>query len=333
MSHADPRLRGTCRGFFGDGSAGGAAGNHAESWRRFRVVEDHISQRYAKHVSNTSLSVKCTPGSRYQIFPKRPPRGYSFSCKEENWKSLPKGSCSTIAMLIPKCGSTSLRQVLRYWLKHHSTLRAREVPVGEVTPRLSGSFVVVREPLTRLLSAYGTILERASRLPGYLAFRLYPFMRHADEVARFSHFARLLRYEGDQLMMREAEEINLCERDPIWMHAMSQMFYFQAYAYPFDYVAHLETYDADLIEVERTFSFGSIFTDESERQKQGNNKTMRSNARQGRTQINMTQLMLLAPQAVQDLVHYARHDYACLPDYLPRMTGPHAEIGRDPSRW
>ena len=321
MNTTDPRVRPECLNFFGNAT-----------WRTWRVVEDQVSRRTAS-LSNTSYSIKCAPGSRYQIFQRRPSRGYATVCNEKNWPSLPKGACSTLAMLIPKCGSTSIRQVLRYWLKHHTTLRSREYPQGELMKRLSGSFVVVREPLTRLLSAYGTIVERASRLPGFQMFRLYPFMRHADEVARFSHFARLLRTEGDRLIMREAREVSACDKEPVWMHAMSQMFYLQAYPYPFDYVAHLETYDSDLTKIEKMFSFDTIFTDETERNRQGNNKTVRSNARQGQSHMNLTELMLLAPKAVEDLVAYARHDYACLADYLPQMPGAMESVGRNPQLW
>lgn len=191
----------------------------------------------------------------------------------------------------------------------------------EETPhRLSGSFVMVRDPLSRLVSAYGTISERASRLQTKVAFRLYPFLRHADEVARFTHFSRLLREEGDNLLRREIQELGrdkACEREPNWMHAMSQMYFLQAYPHPFDFVVHLENLDADLAQAERLFQLGTIFSDEKERNMRGNNKTTRANVKQGIGTVNTTELMLAAPAAVENLLLYLRQDYACLTDYMP----------------
>lgn len=322
----DPRLRPKCLNFFGKPA----------NWSSWRVVEDDIARREPTG-NDTESAVNCGLGVRWQVFPKRPSTGYASVCDPRKWHKLPPGACSTLAMLIPKCGSTSMRQLLRYWLKHYSDLRARELPLGEMPGRLSGSFVVVRDPLVRLISAYGTMKERASRQPTSVVYKLYPFLRHADEAARFSHFAHLLRTQGDRLLWMEAQEFGSCannkctdvekasgrctrrESPLVWMHAMSQMYYLQSYPYPFDYVAHLETVDADLAEVEKKFRFGTIFSDETQRNMRGNNKTSRANANQGR--LNMTRLLLEAPAAVADLLHYLRHDYACLSDYQVRSRG------------
>lgn len=312
-NHTDPRMRPECVHFFGK----------ANSWQDMRVVEDHVARRqtmWPMQLNNQS-AVNCAPGVRYQIFPKRPGKGgWAVACDEVKMREgkLPLGSCSTLALLIPKCGSTNIRQVLRYWLKHYTYLRAREVPLREPAfNRLTGSFVMVRDPLSRLVSAYSTIADRASKMPASVVFRLYPFMRHADELARFTHFARLLRTEGDRLLWREEVEYKSCNREPIWMHAMSQMYFMQAYPYPFDHIVHLENFDADISKAEELFNLGSIFTDESKRNLRGSNKTTRANAKQGARALNTTQLMLAAPAAVADLLHYLRHDYACLTDYMP----------------
>ena len=69
----------------------------------------------ALHLALVLSTVNCGAGVRWQIFGRRPAKGWGQACEPGMIAKLPAGTCSTFAMLIPKCGSTSIRQILRYW--------------------------------------------------------------------------------------------------------------------------------------------------------------------------------------------------------------------------
>jgi len=111
-----------------------------------------------------------------------------------------------------------------------------------VPAQVARSFAVVREPLDRFLSGYGTVRHRGRDH--------WPFNdTNADEATTFERFVKLLLREGDALATARPKERTGC----LWYHVFSQMWFLELAPRPLDRVLRLEGLANDLPELLRTF--------------------------------------------------------------------------------
>ena len=121
---------------------------------------------------------------------------------------------------IPKTGSTTLKR----WLGRPFAENKRNKRF-----EIHRSFTVVREPLQRFLSGYGTVRHRASRSGHW-----WPFNTTMSEPEKFEAFVDLLRREGDGLVTNRPKE------GCLWFHVMSQPWFLELLNRPIDRVLRLE---------------------------------------------------------------------------------------------
>lgn len=191
---------------------------------------------------------------------------------------------------IPKCGSTTVKAWLR--ALHAQNKRNKQFEVAR-------SFAVVREPLDRFLSGYGTVRHRGRDH--------WPFNdTNADEATTFERFVKLLLREGDALATARPTERTGC----LWYHVFSQMWFLELAPRPLDRVLRLEGLANDLPELLRTFPLVGP-----------DNASLpaalppRHNTAEGN--FDTRTLRTASPSGVALALRYLAQDYACLGYPLP----------------
>ena len=184
---------------------------------------------------------------------------------------------------IPKTGSTTIKS----WLHAEYAENKRNARFD-----VRQSFTVVREPLARFLSGYGTVRHRGER---YWPFNETRF----SEAEKFERFVVMLSAEGDRLATQRPKDRCL------WYHAFSQMWYFEFLPQrKVNYVLRLETLEADLEHMLRAMPLVA------------KNATLlpelppRKNTREGN--FDSTELRAASPGGIRKAMAYLKQDYACL---------------------
>lgn len=194
---------------------------------------------------------------------------------------------------IPKCGSTTIKT----WLHAPTTQNKRNRLFS-----IQKSFAVVREPLVRFLSGYGTI---RARLRHAGARALAPFNdTSASERELFERFVELVTTEGDALCTSRPKD------ECVWFHVMSQMWFLEFHtAREIDYILRVESLQTDLDAM-----LAEVHLNVSE------TTLPKLNTHEGNFDLNS--LVSQAPEAIKKILHHLRQDYACLeyPTPAPQRT-------------
>ena len=283
----DPRLRAECRDFFG-----------VFADARVRTVEDEIAGRRSR------------PGHHL-----RAPLG---PCPMPYGRLI---NSSVFYVEVPKAGSTTVKSAFGVFDQDWSEDDAAAVSGAGAAPR---AFAVVREPLDRILSGYGTLISRLLKMAHldatWPASPLFAALldKDADAIARFEAFAELLTSRGDGLLTEphaRAPTPHVC----VWRHVLSQMWYLAMWRGEIEYVARLEDLDRELDTIRERFGLAEVGGGG------GGRRAKRANVHEGdglRPFDRLPpkgELARRAPRAVARLVEYLRHDYACLGFELPDL--------------
>ena len=281
----DPRLRVECRDFFG-----------VFADARVRTVEDEIAGRRSR------------PGHylRAPLGPCPMPYGRLINS-------------SVFYVEVPKAGSTTVKSAFGVFDQDWSEDDAVAVSGAGAAPR---AFAVVREPLDRILSGYGTLISRLLKMAHldatWPASPLFAALldKDADAIARFEAFAELLTSRGDGLLTEphaRAPTPHVC----VWRHVLSQMWYLAMWRGEIEYVARLENLDDELATVGERFGLAA---DDGRGRRPKRENEREGNALSPRDRLPpIAELVRRAPRAVARLVEYLRHDYACLGFELPDL--------------
>ena len=95
--------------------------------------------------------------------------------------------------------------------------------------RVGASFIVVREPLERMMSAYSTVLKGSLKLQqqrkiGGSAAAAFEFLHERDPIKRFEHWVETVVRNGDALVrnrVRSAVQIRLATR--LWSRVLGMV--------------------------------------------------------------------------------------------------------------
>ena len=166
----------------------------------------------------------------------------------------------------PKTGSTSLRWMAKYGYEHGHKHRYKRV-VGardRSFPDYDDAIVLVRDPLTRMLSAFLTCLARARRHVASTPRRwkqvhskmkqVYRFAFANDDMQGFALWVDQLTSRGSALLADEVTMLGgqTCNTSylRVWEHAMSLMYFLQPLPFRGNRskwrVVHLEHHDTEL---------------------------------------------------------------------------------------
>ncbi len=202
------------------------------------------------------------------------------------------GSDPVFFLEIPKTGSTTLKR----WLGRPfaENKRNKRFEIGR-------SFAVVREPLQRFLSGYGTVRHRASRGNAH-----WPFNTTMSEPQKFEAFVDLLRREGDGLVTRRPKE------GCLWFHVMSQTWFLELLNRPIDRVLRLESLEADLKVLLRDLPLLDPRNETLKPSLPPKQNTVEGN-------FDTRTLLRTSPRGVQKALMYLRQDYECLGYEVPVM--------------
>jgi len=217
---------------------------------------------------------------------------------------------------IPKTSSSTMKSWIKTFCKDSKYgeghfLHSRFTQMAPVLPNTLLSFTVVREPLKRFLSGYGTIRHRAL-LKGKTASHsssskiqgaLYSSDR-AAEIERFKSFVSIVVDEGAIMQAR-----NDGKNDCIWNHVLSQMWFIEMYPQPINFVLHVESLEEDIKILRRylpvTLPLGS---------------PTHKNSVEGSKEpgfLKSDEYIKSAPAAIQMVLEYLRQDYVCLQYPIP----------------
>ena len=166
---------------------------------------------------------------------------------------------------------------------------------------VKNSFAFVREPFTRMLSGYGTLV---TRLRSRLRKELWPaFLSEADESKRFEGFVNMLTSRTDRDLASAPGNIGC-----VWQHVMTQMWFFNLYPAKVTYLARLEDLDTELGAIRRRLNV--TFGDDGGH----------SNKNEGELDgVDVQSLSRTAPHAVEKLLKHLRQDYECLQYPMPSI--------------
>ena len=207
---------------------------------------------------------------------------------------------------IPKAGSTSMKR----WIGQFTNQLNKPRTLKQKLP-IRQSFTVVREPLNRFLSAYGTVRHRAKPK--------YPFNNtRLSESERFERFVDLLAAKGDHLAMEHTDE------GCIWYHPFSQLWFFELLDQPVTRILRLEKIETDLAEfLNETHLAGTNPSGAKRRGAkssvpltlQGYLSVPKKNAMEGG--FDPRTLRMSSPMGIRKALRYLAQDYACLGYPIP----------------
>lgn len=164
------------------------------------------------------------------------------------WETETKQSYAHIR-LIPKVGSSEWR-----WAFRHGGLRRPSAATRKPGAR---SFVIVRDPLSRLLSAYFTIAGRFwTNEVKHHSLRVHPsftFMQQESDILRFEGMVETLAQLNGALPAYAT-----CEDTRELLHAAPQMWFLGAVPTSFEFVGHLEQLGPDLQDISDRINLGSL---------------------------------------------------------------------------
>jgi len=264
---SDPRLAPTCSGYWGSW----APGVPIASDLIVRTVEDVVANR--------------------SVPPRRSLRKQFGTCNMPYGRF---GQGDTFYMEIPKTGSTTLKA--RFTTKGTAS---DALPPG-FPAQVQKSFAIVREPLDRMLSGYGTLVKRLqSRL---VKRRWPPFLSEVDEAKRFEGFVDYLTSHTDEELASKNHNT-----DCVWQHVMTQMWFFDLYPNQVEFIGRLEELETELefIRLRLNVTFGE----------KGN-----GNRHEGDLDdVDVQHLSRTVPHAVEKLLAHLRQDYECLQYPMPSV--------------
>ena len=217
---------------------------------------------------------------------------------------------------IPKTSSSTMKAWLS--LCRHPVLGGGNFGGGwaqkaPIFPPAQKAFVVVREPLKRFLSGYGTVRSRV------LAFHQKSIIGHEKELQRFRTFVKTLTSEGGLVMARQGHD------SCVWCHTLSQMWFIELYPHRIDFVVHLETLEADLKALKHavpTISLPAV-------------PPIHKNTKEADHvpgALTSDELIMGAPETIKDILVYLAHDYACLQYPPPAEEVQASNASRPPAR-
>jgi hypothetical protein len=261
----DPRLSEACRRFHGAWASPPAADIIV------RTVEDAVANRSA-------------PSGRRLREP--------FGTCDMPYGRLAQGG--NFYLEVPKTGSTTMKARFK-----DGASATDDLPPGFPTNETK-SFVLVREPLARMLSGYGTLVKR---LKSRLVRRNWPaFMFETNETLRFKGFVDMLTSHKDEVLASKANNV-----DCVWQHVMSQMWFLNNYPAEITFVARMEQLEPELAAISShlNVSFGT----------KGN-----SNVNEGELDgLDVQHLSRTVPHAVAKLLAHLSQDYQCLQYPVPSI--------------
>ena len=311
--HQDPRLLGACR-----------AVHKSSSNFSVDTIEDIIasSKRNSKDLQPSKyrdMDVSAYVKQRRHTFERSPrsqacgmlhPYGRFIESRDSQqpilYVEIPKTSSSTMKSWI-----NSFCKDAMYGEGDFQSLQFTQM--APVFPNTLLSFTVVREPLKRFISGYGTIRhrvllggEKASHLNSSKVRSLWYSPTRAAEIGRFEKFVSVVVDEGAITQARNAVKNNC-----VWNHALSQMWFIEMYPQPINFVLHVETLEADLNRLRR---YLPVVLPPG--------PPTHENAAEGSAlpgYLKPEDYIKGAPSAIFRVVKYLNQDYVCLQYPLPEI--------------
>ena len=225
----------------------------------------------------------------------------------------------TAFLAIPKAGSSMLGRHVFTPPNSHTPLSQRRV------------FTFVREPLQRLLSGYGTLLARLHSVSESLK---PAWTAEVDDVRRFQGFVDYLvstpleQGFADFNLTQEEFKFRLAHNKKVdkrlWLHVVPQLWLIQRFVEaPIVFVGRLESYRADLDELQRRYGVVLPEVTSARFQAPTNNKD------EGRRVVNRSRLVACAPTAIAKLISHLAPDYECLGYEVPSPPRADAPLPAD----
>ena len=209
---------------------------------------------------------------------------------------------------VPKAGSSAIKVRTGVWATrkgkiiaaaktgrgHSSSIPASSFCMRPIR-RNASAFAFVRNPLERLVSAYGTIIARKKKHAARMQANNWSRWIFLSEPGRFKMFADLMVTRGPEQM-----HLDGCGSCP---HAYSQMHVLNQWHGIYSYIGHTETFEQDWTElVSRLGSHAPHFLKDSP-------EGYRNNANEG---SSAAWNIRSESRALRRLLAYYAQDYACL---------------------
>jgi len=317
--YQDPRLLDTCRAVHKPRLQNSCSVNtiedviassklHANSSEILRYRDSHVSaevweQRhmFERHPRSQACGMLHPYGRFVQSRDPQQPRGILYV-------EIPKTSSTTIKTWI-----TALCKDPEYGTGSFETAKFSQM--APVFSKTQLSFTVVREPLSRFISGYGTIRNRVLLFGKHASYpadgvkvdgKSYLVSR-AAEVNRFENFVKLVVDEGPMLQARHQKEA-----DCRWCHILSQMWFIEMYPQPINFVLHAETLEKDIGLLRRHLPVRLPSVPPGHR-----------NSHEGAKSpgfMEPHELIAAAPSTIKMALEYLRQDYVCLQYPIPSMA-------------
>lgn len=294
---ADPRLQDSCRDYFG-----------APPFARDHALDGIV-------VEDLGISVRGSPShprlNRTRGIPLAKPMRLAMAGR------APPAAGAPYFVEVPKSATSSVKAELRLrGVTHNEPLYAASMPVE--SSHEAFAFSLVREPLARAISAFGTIVTRTSACVRHpRAFRRWarggrlrdvcpPHLYESSLLNKFTAFAEML-HAGN--LTRAGQTVL------IYQHAWSQMYYLQLYPFPLHYVGRLPASWAGAgQEVQRAMASFDARSGLPTGAGAMRDVAVSANVHEGKFGgVSSSWLRANAPKAaLAKIVHYFRQDYACL---------------------